>query len=545
MKVPAKWRKLFEDHLPGFDPIATAPDGCYFDAGDADKVVDFFAAKLKHIEGVHAGKPFILEDWQKAVVGAVYGFKRADGYRRFAEVFEYVPRKNGKSTFCGGLVIVMGLCDNEPGAQMYSAAADREQAALVYRQSRGMIESDPELSEVCQIRKSIKTIEFPSNTIYKALTSEAKSKHGQNTSFVIVDELHAQRDRELVDVLMTGTGSRTQPIVWHITTADFIRESICNQKLDYARKVRDGIIDDPSFLPVIYEASAEDDWTDPKVWAKVNPNLGVSVFESYLKRECQRAQDDPEFENTFKRLHLNIQTATDCRWMNMEKWDKCDGAVVEDDLIGRPCHAGLDLASRADLAAWVLVFPPYQDDPNWVVLPRIFVPQACIDRRERDNSAPYHTWAKEGWMIATDGDRCDYDTIRKQIVADVKRFDLISIGADPWNLEYLQQKLGEDLDAQLVFEFRQGFKSMSEPTKELKSLIDSELLSHGGNPVLRWMAANAVVISDDADNVKLSKKKSGEKIDALISTVMGVGRALLPDETPPPSVYETRGVLTF
>ena len=311
--------------VPGYDPQATAGD-CWFDEEAADKVVGFFADCLVHVKGEFAGRPFLLEPWQQAIVANLFGWKRPDGTRRYREAFIFVPRKNGKSILAAGICIYMLFCDGEWGAEIYCAAAERDQAALVFDVAKQMVNHEPVLRDACRIYTKAITIESMGST-FKAISADASTKHGYNAHCAVIDELHAQKNRELVDVLITSTGARRQPLIVHITTSDFERPSICNEKHDYASKVRDGIIEDRAFLPVIYEAGRDDDWTNPEVWAAVNPNYGVSISKEYLAHECQRAQEAPTYENTFKRLHLNIRTEQDVRWISMERWERCGGPV--------------------------------------------------------------------------------------------------------------------------------------------------------------------------------------------------------------------------
>ena len=508
----------------------------------ADQAVAWIERNLTHIEGELAGKPLVLEPWQRAIVGCVFGWFRPNGLRRYREVFQYVPRKNGKSTLLGGLINLVALCDEEPGAQIYSAAAEREQAALVYRQAKGMLLNNPSLESLVKVYATYKSIEYPGQTVYKALSADADTKHGFNTHFCAVDELHAHPNRELVDVLDTSMGSRRQPLMWYITTADWDRESICNEKYDYACKVRDRVIDDPSFLPAVFEASADDDWTSEATWRKANPNLGVSLSLEYLQRECQRAQDIPGYENTFKRLHLNIRTQNDVRWIRIEDWDRGEAAIDEESLAGRPCYGALDLSSKLDVSAWVMVFPPLSGERSWRVLPRFYVPEDGARKRERLDRVPYLTWSTQGFVTLTPGNVIDYEFIKARIAEDARKFDLQEIAYDPWNATQIAIQL-QDSGAKVI-EFNQGFRSMSEPTKELEKLIVQGNLAHGGNPVLRWMASNVSVETDPAGNVKPSKRKSTERIDGIVALVMAIGRAIA---QPPPtqSVYESRGILTF
>lgn len=537
--ISEKWRNLFA-LLPGYDPIATA-DGCWFDEATADRCIAFFAEYLTHIEGAVAGKPFVLEPWQAAHVGCAFGWKRANGTRRYREVFQYVPRKNGKSTELGGLINLVAFCDDEPGAQIYSAAADREQAALVYRQAKGMILQNAELSAGVKIYATFKSIEYPGGVVYKALSADADTKHGFNTHFVVVDELHAQPNRDLVDVLVTSTGSRTQPLIWYITTADIDRESICNEKYEYACKVRDGVIKDASFLPVIYEALPDADWTSEDTWRLANPNLGVSVSLDYLRRECLRAREVPTYENTFKRLHLNMRTQQDVRWLPLDKWDLCNGVCDPAALAGRTCYVGLDLSTKHDITAAVKVFPPTPTDPLWRVLPRFYVPADRAEDRERKDRVPYMTWARQGLVTLTEGNVIDYEKVKADLIADASTYQVAEVAYDPWNATQIALQL-QEAGATCV-EFRQGYKSISEPSKELEKLILSHKIAHGGNPVLRWMAGNVAIDIDDAGNIKPSKKKSTERIDGIVALIMGLGRGIYSTVTE--CAYDTRGVLSI
>ncbi len=535
-EIPQRWLDLFA-LIPGYDPVATAR-GCWFDVAKADKAVAFFPAMLTHVEGELAGRPFTLAPWQAAHVGCAFGWKRPDGTRRYREVFDYEPRKNGKTAKLAGLMNYVSLCDNESGAQNYSAAAEREQAALLYRVAKLQLAANPQLEKLVKFYATFKSIEYREGVTYKALSADADTKHGFNSHFIAVDELHAQPNRHLVDVLVTSTGARRQPMVWYITTADFLRESICNEKYDYACKVRDGIIEDPAFLPIIYEATREEDWKSPEVWAKANPNLGVSVSPEYLERECKRAQDIPAYENTFRRLHLNQQTETDTRAVPMDRWADC-GKVPLPSLDGRPCFAGLDLSTTTDLSAFVLLFP--EADGGYSVLPQFWAPAEGARKRETRDRVPYKLWERQGLLKLTDGDVIDYDVIRADINALKLRYNIRKIAADRWNAtQIVTQLMGDGFE---VAAYGQGFKDMTAPTKELLKLVVAGKLYHGNNAILRWMAANLATETDAAGNLKPSKKKSSERIDGMVALVMALGLALV--EPDGKSVYEKRGVLVL
>lgn len=527
--------------IPGYDPFETAGD-CRFDRRAARRAINFFHECLTFTAGEWMSQRFALQPWQQAIVGNLFGWKRPDGRRRYREAFIYVPRKNGKSEMAGGLGCLLTFADGEPAAQVYCAAADREQARLVFNAARTMVAAEDELASRSRTYTN-SIVVHETGSVLKVVSAEAYSKHGINAHGIIVDELHAQPNRDLVDVLTTSTGARRQPLMIHITTADYDRESICNEKYDYACKVRDGVIDDPAFLPVIYEATLDDDWTDPDVWAKVNPNLGVSVSLEYIEREYRRARETPTYENTFKRLHLNMRTQQDVRWLSLEQWDACGdnstgaaGRIDEDDWHGRECYAGLDLSTTTDVSALALVF---RDSEGVVtIVPRFWIPGDNAKKREDRDRVPYVTWARQGLIEMTPGNVVDYDMIRMRINELGKRFKIREIAIDPWNATQLASQLqGDGFE---VVTFGQGYKDMTAPTKELEKLVVSGKLRHGGHPVLRWMASNVAVELDAAGNLKPSKKRSTERIDGIVAAIMALGRAMLDQK--PPSVYKERGL---
>lgn len=510
----------------------------WFDEAAADRAVHFFERFLKHHKGKWAGAPFQLLDWQRdRVIRPLFGWKRRDGRRRFRTAYIEVPRKNGKSTLAAGIALYLLFADGEFGAEIYSAAADRDQAAIVFDTAKTMVEMSPALRKRCEIYK--RSIVVPkTRSVYRVLSAEAYTKHGINAHGIIFDELHAQPTRDLWDTLTTSTGAREQPLVVAITTAGYDRQSICWEQHEYARQVLEGVIDDPSFLAVVYAADEGDDWRDPKVWAKANPSLGVTVKLEYLRREAERAAQVPAYQNAFRRLHLNQWTQQETRWLDLAAWDACDGPVDPKALEGRECYAGLDLASVADVAALVLVFPP-QGDELYQVLPFFWIPEENMMERSRRDRVPYDAWVRDGLIRATEGNVIDY----RQIIADIEalgeRFHIREIAFDRWGAFQVQQQL-EGAGFTMVA-FGQGFKSMSPPTKELLKLVLARKLAHGGHPVLRWMADNMVVDQDPAGNVKPNKAKSREKIDGMVALIMALDRAIRHQQ--PGSVYERRGIL--
>jgi phage terminase large subunit-like protein len=508
----------------------------HFDTRAASQAVRFFEKLLVHSKGEWAGQPFVLQDWQRDdIIKPLFGWKRADGTRRYRQAYIEIPRKNGKSTICAGLALYLLFADDEPGAEVFCAAADREQARIVFDQAKSMVESSPALTKYSEVFRSSITVPKSASS-YRVLSADAYTKHGLNAHGIIFDELHAQPNRDLWDVLNTSTGARRQPLMIMITTAGYDRESICWEQHEYATRVLGGMIEDDSYFAYIAAAEPDDDWTDPVVWAKANPGLGVTIKLDYLEAECRRAQNSPAYQNTFRRLHLNQWTSQDERWLDMTAWDACDAALP--DLHGRECFAGLDLASTTDIAALTLVFPPLEDEPYYA-LPFFWIPQDNMLERERRDRVPYRAWVRDGLMQATPGNVIDYDSIVATLFDLGQSYNLREIAFDRWGATLISQQL-TDMGFEMV-QFGQGYASMSAPTKELHKMILGQEIAHGGHRVLRWMADNVVVRQDPAGNLKMDKSRSREKIDGMVALVMALDRAT----RYAPSVYDSRGLFTL
>lgn len=527
--------------IPGYDPYATAAPGEWFDGDAAETAIDFVqeCCTLTQGKGLtwRAGQRFKLEPWQKAIFANLFGWKRADGTRRYRECLIYVPRKNGKSELAAALVCLMLFCrmlDDEPGAQLFSAAGKRDQTQYVFQPVTKMIEQDPELHGRATLYKYSIT---SGDKSYKAICAEGRTEHGGSTQFAVIDELHAQRTRELFDVLKTSTAARLQPLLAYLTTSDYEREgSICNTVHDYATKVISGTLEDSSFLPVIYQADDDDDWTDPETWKKANPNFGVTITEEYLTGQCKRAQEEPEFENEFKRLHLNIRTQQAFRWMPMHRWDACDAPIDTEALKGQPCHGGLDLASVQDMASLVLDF---QIKDTHHLLPFYWCPEETAEIRERKDRQPYVTWSRQGLVMLTPGARIDYRYIRKCVNDLSTTYKIQQIGFDPWNATQITQELAEEDGFDMV-EFRQGTVSMNAPMKQMMGLVIGRQIDHGGHKVLRWNMNNLAASKDPSDNVRPDKQHSFEKIDGAVAAIMAIGMATAGGSNVSP--YETTNV---
>jgi len=505
----------------------------------ADDAVNFIQG-LEHTKGKWAGLPFKLENWQEKVVRDIFGTVKENGKRQYRTVYIEIPRKNGKTSWAAALANYMlfyeSLGDQE--SECYSAAADRDQASLVFNQAASMIRRHPELSNLCNIIDSQKRIVFyDTNSFYRAIPADAGSAHGYNASFIVVDELHTQPNRDLVDTLITSQGAREEPLTIFLTTAGYDKNSICWEYHEYARQVIDGVIEDPSFYGVIYAADESDDWYSPETWKKANPNLGVSISEDFLKQEARKAKQVPAYQNTFKRLYLNIWTSQEERVIDLDAWDDSAGIVNVEDLKGMECHAGLDLSSTTDITSLVLVF---KDNDSFKVVPYFWLPKDNLKERIDRDKVPYDVWVREGLIEVTEGNRIHYGAILEKLKELRRIYNIKEIAFDRWGATKLQQDMQDE--GFEVVEFGQGYASMNGPTKELISLVLGKQLHHGGNKVLRWMVDCLSVKQDPAGNIKPVKpdrNKTGKRIDGVVATVMGLDRAIRQGEQKP-SRYRTK-----
>jgi phage terminase large subunit-like protein len=508
-------------NIAGYDPLRTAGD-CTWDGVEAARAVDFFSRVLTHPDDSHftrAGAPLSLQPWQADYIATLFGWKRKDGSRRYTESFVALPRKNGKSTLAAGIILYSMVADGRTAGQFYTAAETRDQASLIYRMAERMVRQSPLLSKRLKPIASTRTITFQQRgSFMRSIPSEAGPVHGTKPATVIFDEVHTQKNRDLYDALRTGQGATPNPLFISITTAGHDRHSICYELWNTARKVRDGQ-DNPYFLPCLYELQEGADWKDESTWAACNPNLGVSISLDFLREECQRAKDSYAYENTFRNLYLNEWTEQAVRWIQMDKWHLGDEALP--DLTGEPCWVGVDLSTTRDITALVAAFP--RPDGGFYLLCRFWVPTENGRKRERMDGVPYLQWAKQGFVTLTDGDAIDQGAIRNAVNELASVYQIQEVSIDPWNAMPLLQALqGDGINA---VEHRQGFASMANPTKEFDRLIVDGKIQHGNNPVLTWMAGNATVEIDAAENMKPSKKKSTERIDGIVAAVMAVGRA--------------------
>lgn len=513
-----------------------------YDKSAADYAVAFIE-NLCHTKGTWAGKPFELIDWQEQIIRDLFGTLKPNGYRQFNTAYIEIPKKQGKSELAAAVALLLTCGDGEERAEVYGCAADRQQAAIVFDVAADMVRMCPALNKRVKILASQKRLIYtPTNSFYQVLSAEAYSKHGFNIHGVVFDELHTQPNRKLFDVMTKGSGdARMQPLYFLITTAGTDTHSICYETHQKAKDIIEGRKIDPTFYPVIYGADESDDWTDPKVWKKANPSLDITVGIDKVKAACESAKQNPGEENSFRQLRLNQWVKQAVRWMPMEKWDKCAFAVDEDELEGRVCYGGLDLSSTTDITAFVLVFPPIDDDDKYIILPYFWIPEDNLTLRVNRDHVPYDVWERQGYLQTTEGNVVHYGFIEQFIERLGERFNIREIAFDRWGAVQMVQNL-EGMGFTVV-PFGQGFKDMSPPTKELMKLVLEQKIAHGGHPVLRWNMDNIYIRTDPAGNIKADKEKSTEKIDGAVATIMALDRAIRCGNDHGASVYDDRGLL--
>lgn len=546
------WERLLMG-IPGYDPFREAGD-CWFDREAALDVFDFFHTELRHFKGENsAGRFFYLERWQQSVLGNLFGWKRPDGTRRYRYCFLLVGRKNGKTPLAAGICMYLLYRDGEPGAEVYCAARQYQQASKCFEYAYGMVVQNAALLTKTKVyignARCLQLGPETGGSFFRPIASDAASAYGFNTSGAVIDELFTQDDSRLVDALETSTANRTQPLFVYITTADFERDSICNDKHDYAISIRDHG-GDPYFLPVLYAADPKDEVTKVSVWRKANPNLDVSVTREYLRQHARRAEQDAAYCNVFRRVHLCIRTQASEMALPAENWAKCGERVVDpEELKGRECWGGLDLASTSHSNALVLLFRDRLKDPelelqkeerneserpivshSYAALAWFWIPQKTINDWEIKGKARYRLWAQQGLIRAIPGNTTDFRYIRRDINDLASHYQIMELAVDRL---FQGQQLCTDLqdDGFSVIAFGQGFYSMAGPTKSFRDLVLDGRFHHGHNPVLDYHAANMSVAIDPAGNMKPDRQARHAPIDGIVSAIMALGRAELAESS--------------
>lgn len=511
-----------------------------YDENKAQRTVQFINC-LKHTKGQWRGVPFELLPWQDKIICDIFGTVKESGYRQYNTAYIEIPKKNGKSELAAAVALYMTCGDSEWGAEVYGCASDRQQASIVFDVAVDMVDQCPALKKRIKPIMSVKRLVYqPTNSFYQVLSAEAYTKHGLNVHAVVFDELHAQPNRNLYDVMTKGSGdARTQPLFFLITTAGNDRNSICYEVHQKAKDVLEGKKIDKTFYSAIYGMEDNDDWGKEENWYKANPSLGHTIDIEKVRAAFQSAKENLAEENLFRQLRLNQWVKQSIRWMQMDRWDECAFPTELDMLRGRECYGGLDLSSTTDITAFVLVFPPRDEEEKFIVLPYFWIPADNLATRVRRDHVPYDIWDQQGYIKTTEGNVVHYGFIEAFIEELNTAYNIKEIAFDRWGAVQMVQNL-EGMGFTVV-PFGQGYKDMSPASKELMKLVLEKKVSHGGNPVLRWMMDNIYVKTDPAGNIKPDKEKSTDRIDGAVALIMALDRAIRNENSN--SVYDGRGIL--
>lgn len=518
----AKWIKNAHDER-------AVANGCTFDEAAADRVVRFFRT-LRHSKGEWAGRRFELLDWERnGFIYPVFGWKQKDGYRRIRRCEIWVPKKQGKSTSGAGLGLYLFCGDGEAGSEVYSAATKRDQAALVHDEAIKMAKAAKLFGGRVKVNESSYVITHPRTmSKYATLSSEHKGAEGINAHGLIIDELHAWDNRKFWDSLRYAGSGRRQPLMFILSTAGIYDvESIGYQQYAYAKQWLAGDVENQRFHAFIAEVDATKPYEidDPKVHKAANPSYGVTVDPDEMMAEAIDVKNRPSDRNNFDRYRLNRWVEAANPWLTHDRWDACAAEYAEDDLAGRRCFGGLDLSSTTDITAFVLLFPPKGDDGKARILTRFFLPRDNILELAKKTGVDYLEWERRGWLTLTQGAETDYETVRQQIMADGRAFNIQQIGADEWNLTYLAQQV--DPDGKRIVAYSQIMKHMSPPFKALERMIVGGRIEHNGNGCMRWMFGNVVTFDDKNENTRPVKAASAAKIDGIVGLVMAQGCCMM------------------
>jgi phage terminase large subunit-like protein len=471
----------------------------------------------------YQGKPFQLRPWNEAIVRKLET-RGLNGLKQYRKCLLLLPRKQAKTQLAAAYSVYHILGTKNVGEEAVVAASDRDQASHLFRKASTMIEADPYLDRQCRVYKASRVIEVKkSGNTLKVLSSDGRRQHGGNPSLVIIDELHTQKGRELYDALTSSFGARTEYLALFVSTQGNSRNSVLWDEYQYACKVRDGLVDDPEYLPIVYEAPLDADWTDERVWHQAMPALGDFCNLEFIRGEFRKAREQPSEESKFRQLYLNQLVASEAKWLNRLKWDKCGAFPVDfAALKGRKSYWGLDLSNTSDITALVGVFP---FDDFYVILPYFWVPRGYATLRAKRDQVKYFDWERKGFLEFSDGDEIDYPYLERRIPELLKPFKVQMLNVDPHNATSTAQRLAAQ--GIPIQKCQQGWRTMSPAIKYLDVMISKGHIHHGNNPVLNWMADNTVVHRDRAQNFTFDKTASPDKIDGVVAMTMGLAEAMV------------------
>lgn len=486
-----------------------------------------FIERLPHVKGPLAGEPISLEPWQVFILTTVFGWVTPDGKRRFRRSYIEVPRGNAKSTLSSAVALYMLVADHEGGAEVYSLATTRDQARIVFGDAQTMARRSPGFRTRFSVNVGAHNMHvLASGSKFEALSAEGSTLDGLNIHFGCVDELHAHKTRTVYDVVETGTGKRDNSLLWVITTAGSNRAGICYEVRTFVSKLLDGVFEDDTQFGIIYGLDDGDDWTSENALIKANPNWGISVRPEILGPLQAKAMQLPSAVNNFKTKHLNEWVNADTAWMDMRAWDACaDTSLDIDNFIGQPCWIGLDLASKTDIAALILIFAHPEIADAYLTFGKYYLPEDTVHGA---GNSQYSGWMRIDRLTVTPGNVIDFSWIEADLLDMASRFAIQAVAFDPFQATQLSTRmLAEGLP---MIEVRPTVLNFSEPMKILEALVLQKKLAHDGDPVLTWMASNVVAHLDVKDNIYPRKERPENKIDGIVALIMALSRAIKPGD---------------
>ena len=497
--------------------------GFHFDETAANRVCKFIEC-LTHVKGNLAGQRFRLEPWQIFILTTVFGWKTEDGRRRFRRVYVEVPRGNGKSAMSSGVALYCLCADKEPGAEVYSFATTRDQAKIVFGDAKRMAEMNKDLRSAFGLEVLANALYLPNaGSTFQPKSAEGSTLDGLNTHLAVIDELHAHKTRAVYDVVETSLGKRLNSLMWVITTAGFDKTGICYEVRSMVTKVLSGAVQDETQFGIIYSIDKDDDWTTEEALEKANPNWNISVRPEVVGSLQRKAMAMSSAANNFLTKHLNVWVNADSAWMDMRRWDECaDHSLSLDEFEGQPCFIGLDLASKIDICAKVLVFPRQEDDgkTHYYVFPQFWLPRRAV---ENAKNSQYSGWERSELLNVSEGEVTDFRAVKESILEDCSRFDVQEVDFDPWQAAQLSKELEDE--GVVMVEVRQTVLNMSDPMKSLQAAVYDRTLHHDGGPVLTWMMSNVIAHTDAKDNIYPRKEFPENKIDGVVALIMAINRA--------------------
>ncbi len=509
--------------------------GWHFDRKAAARAIKFIE-NLKHTKGEWAGQKFRLEPWQQFVVWNIFGWKNGDGTRRFRYVYIEIARKNGKTALSAGIGLYMLFADGESRPEVYSAATVKDQAKICFADAVEIVKATDLRNYLTPYRNSI-AYDLKGGQ-FKPLSSDYGTHDGLNPSCGIIDEFHAHKDSGMFDVIKSAFGARRQPLMFIITTAGFNKAGACYAYRDNVAKVLRGVNKDDTLFGIIYTLDEKKEWDNPKMWIKSNPNLGVSLSADYLADQIKDAKNRPEAVRNVMTKNVNLWVDAERTWILDEKWVECVGSPR--DLRGCDCWGGLDLSNVSDITAFVLIF---NEDDRFQLLSFFWIPEEKMLEKVRKENINYDMWVREGYVKVTPGNVLDYDFVKADILQLCTQYNLRSTAYDRWNSS--QTIIDLSNEGMEFSPFGQGYGSMAAPTKQFETLVLTKQIEHFGNPVLRWMLASTVVMTDPAGNIKPDKAKSTQKIDGIVASIMALGEWMTAQANEDNNPYNNRGLLTL